>query len=116
MEKACIYDIGNCFIFNVKVGEEMGVEYIEKQILDNKASAILIGDCLYYPYDSGLISVFLFHAYSRKAFDLYHKLKGTDMRSLDPFAVQRILYSIGVSSCKEPCIYEFQPVQVIRKE
>lgn len=116
MEKACIYDIGNCFIFNVKVTKEMDYEYIRKQILINKASAIIFGDILYLPYDTGSLSVFLFRAYSRKAFDIYHKLQGTDMRSLDPFAVQRILYSIGVTSCKQPCIYEFQPIQVIRKE
>lgn len=116
MKKACIYDIGNCFIFNVKVFKEDRVSDIEDSILDIKASALLCGDVLYSPYDEGNISVFLFHTYSRKAYDLYHKLNGSDMRALDPFCVQRILYSIGVFDCREPMIYELKPIQVKGKE
>ena len=114
MKKACIYDIGNCFIFNCKVDSDLSVAAVEKYILDNKASALLLGDPVYLPFSEGTLSVFLYHTYSRKAYDLYHRLNGSDMRALDPFAIQRILSSIGVTDCREPIVYELGMVVPIR--
>ena len=116
MRKACIYDIGNCFIFNCKVSLDFRVKDLEDSILDIKASAILLGDPVCLPFSEGDVSVFLFHAYSRKAYELYHRVNGSDMRALDPFSVQRILWSIGVTDCKEPCIYELAYHDKKRKE
>ena len=116
MKKACIYDIGNCFVFDVEVNDYYTCEMLKKDILDNKVSAMLIGDSLSLPFSEGHITVFLFRAYSRKAYDLYFKIGGMHIRSLDPYCVQRILSSIGVTSCKEPCIYEFNNVDITRKE
>ena len=116
MNKVCIYDIGNCFIFNCKIDDIHRPWSIEEDILDIKASAIIFGDPLHLPFSSGTITILLFHTFSRKAYDLYFRLNGSNMRMLDPFAVQGILGSMGVSNCKTPCIYEFQPIQVIRKE
>ncbi len=114
MKKACIYDIGSCFVFNVAVKDDDLID-IKNKILDAKCSAIIFSDVEYLPFSSGNVSVFLYRAYSRKAFDLYHKLQGTEMRSLDPFCIQRILYSIGVCDATKPEIHILEPIQVIRE-
>lgn len=116
MKKACIYDIGNCYVFDCEINNKISLKDLEDFILDIKASAIIFGNPVSLSVPKGNITVFLFHTYSRKAYDLYFRTSGQDMRCLDPFCVQRMLYSIGAYSAREPKIYYFEPIRVIRKE
>lgn len=101
--KPCLYDIGWCFCFTLRSEDIISllVEF-KKEVIEKKASALMIGDVFDLPFSSGIVTVFLYHTYSRRAYDLYYKFNGKDIRSIDPVALQCILSGLGKRSARRP--------------
>lgn len=101
--KPCLYDIGWCFSFTLKSDDirSLVIEF-KKELFEKKASALLISDIFDLPFGSGIVTVFLYHTYSRRAYDLYYKFNGKDIRSIDPVALQCILSGLGKRSARRP--------------
>lgn len=117
MNKPCLYDIGFCFSFNVYVDDnKVKLDMIADSILSSKASAIMISDMFDLPFKMGNVSIFLYHTYSRKSYDLYHKFGGKDMRVMDPVTIQCLLMSLGVTSARKPSLFYLNTPDVMLRE
>lgn len=93
MNRKSLYEIGACWIFQVKVKNDLDV--IEDLIFKSRFNAILISDIFDLPFAEGNMCVILYRCYSRSAYDLYHKLHGEHIRVIDPVIVQGILSSVS---------------------
>ena len=103
MNKACLYDIGYCFCFTVEIDDnKFTLEDLKNEILEKRSSAILITDIVNLPFAIGSVTCLVYHTYSRRAYDLYYKFGGQNIRCIDPVTVQCILSGIGETSARRP--------------
>lgn len=107
MNKANIYDIGFCFCFDLYVDDD-NIKLVDfmNDILDKKASALIMSECfdpiVDSPFYIGDFTIMIYHTYSRRAYDLYYKYGGKNIRAVDPVAVQCILNGLGIRSARCP--------------
>ena len=102
-DRACLYDIGFCFCFSFDIDiPNKGIEDLKKIFTDKKTSAILVTDIWEVPFCISSVTCFIYHTYSRRAYDLYKELNGKNIRAIDPVSVQALLTGIGVRSASRP--------------
>lgn len=98
LSKPSLYDIGSGWVFSIPVKDNLQdiIEIVSK----SKLNAILISDLFDLPFSIGEMTIILYRVYSRSAYDLYHKLHGMHIRTIDPIIVQSLLCSCGVKNDK----------------
>ena len=71
MDKANLYDIGFCFCFDVNIDDNrIKLKDLQDFILEKKASCIMISDMFSLPFPEGTVTCFIYHTYSRRAYDI----------------------------------------------
>ena len=117
MDKANLYDIGFCFCFDIKVDDnKIKLSDIQDYIYEKRASCIMISDMFGLPFAIGTVTCFVYHTYSRRAYEIYYKFNGRNIRSIDPVAIQCILKAVGVRSASRPEIRLIDSGVIYQKE
>ena len=106
--------IGCVHCFRVESATTALVDNLENVVLDKGVSAIVFYenfDELPFPEaDYFNLTVFVFHCFNRRAYDIYHQFDGRHIRVLDPSVVQSLLMSLCLQEAKEPMFYRIKMI------
>lgn len=106
--------IGCVHCFRIEEATKAMVDNIETVVLDKGISAIVFYEdfsALPWPEaDFFTLTVFVFHCFNRRAYDLYHQFGGKNIRVLDPSVVQSLLMSLCLTDAKEPMFYRIKMI------
>lgn len=101
-----LFDIGCAFTFRVEHMSYYDIDMLCETVKEKNVSAIVLyrsNEDLPFPeVENYNVSVFLFHCFNRKAFDIYRSLNGINMRIADGAIIQNMLISLGIDSAKKP--------------
>lgn len=114
MKKPSLYNVCNCYTFFLE-NTDLTCKDLSEMILNTKQSAFLISEDDDLPFTEKNITVILFNTFTRRAYDLYHDLRGEAIRTVDPVCVQSLLVGVGNTSGKSPVVYKLNVNDIYKK-
>lgn len=106
--------VGCVHCFRIEDCTSEMVDNLESVVLDKGVSAIVCyQDFQNLPFpeaDFFTLTVFLFHCFNRRAYDIYHIFGGKHIRVADPSIVQSLLMSLSLTEAKEPMFYRIKMI------